>query len=133
MARIQKYHGWERFPAMRTPEKRIAIKAAGDGEAIFDGNGNWNLFNLLAGDYHHFEGLTVRNTEIAFLAGHKKITGSSGLMVKRCRFEDIGRGIYTEWGGSKNFHISDNVFFGRHDPNALHGWTNLAPRTSPHP
>jgi hypothetical protein len=121
------------FTAKGTPEKPIAIKAAGDGEAIFDGNGNWNLFNLLAGDNHYFEGLTVRNTEIAFLAGHKKITGSSGLTVKRCRFEDIGRGIYTDWGGSKNFYIADNVFIGRHDPNALHGWTNLPPRTSPYP
>jgi hypothetical protein len=119
--------------AKGTPEKPIAIKAAGDGEAIFDGNGNWNLFNLLAADYHYFEGLTIRGTGIAFLAGHKKITGSSGLTVKRCRFEDIGKGIYTDWGGSKNFYIADNVFIGRHDPNELHGWTNLPPLTSPYP
>ena len=115
------------------PDKPIVIKAAGDGEVIFDGNGNWNLFNLLAADYHYFEGLTLRKTEIAFLAGHKKIAGSSGLAVKRCRFEDIGKGIYTDWGGSKNFYIADNVFIGRHDPNTLHGWTNLSPLTSPYP
>ena len=41
-----------------TPEKPIVIKAAGDGEVIFDGNGNFNLFNLLAADYQYFEGLT---------------------------------------------------------------------------
>jgi hypothetical protein len=111
--------------AKGTPEKPIVIKAAGDGEVIFDGNGNWNLFNLLAADYHYFEGLTIRGTEIAFWAGHKKIAGSSGLTVKKCRFEDIRRGIYTDWGGSKNFYIADNVFIGRHNPNALHGWTNL--------
>jgi hypothetical protein len=119
--------------AKGTPGKPIAIKAAGDGEAVFDGNGNWNLFNLLAADYHYFEGLTIRNTDIAFLAGHKKITGSSGLTVKKCRLEDIGRGIYTDWGGSKNFYIADNVFIGRHDPAALHGWTGLPPRNSPYP
>jgi hypothetical protein len=119
--------------AKGTPEKPIAIKAAGDGEVIFDGNGNWNLFNLLAADYHYFESLTIRNTGIAFLAGHKKITGSSGLTVKRCRFENIGRGIYTDWGGSKDFYIADSVFIGRHDPNALHGWTNLPPRNSYYP
>ncbi len=117
--------------AKGTAKKPIVIKAAGDGEVIFDGNGNWNLFNLLAADYHYFEGITIRNTEIAFLAGHKKITGSSGLTVKKCRFENIGKGIYSDWGGSKNFYIADNVFIGRHDPNMLHGWTNLPPRTSP--
>jgi hypothetical protein len=119
--------------AKGTPEKPIAIKAAGNGEVIFDGNSNWNLFNLLAADYHYFEGLTIRKTDIAFLAGHKKIAGSSGLTVKRCRFEDIGKGIYSDWGGSKNFYIADNIFIGRHDPNALHGWTNLPPLTSPYP
>src|SRR3954454_136381 len=31
-----------------TPDKPIAIKAAGDGEVIFDGNGTFNLFNVKA-------------------------------------------------------------------------------------
>jgi hypothetical protein len=31
-----------------TPEKPLVIKAAGDGEAIFDGDGNFNLFNVMA-------------------------------------------------------------------------------------
>src|SRR5580704_8891018 len=31
-----------------TPDKPIVIKAAGDGEAIFDGDGNFNLFNVMA-------------------------------------------------------------------------------------
>jgi hypothetical protein len=51
------------------PDKPIAIKAAGDGEVIFDGNGTFNLFNVKAADYHYFEGLTFRNTEIAIWAG----------------------------------------------------------------
>ena len=29
-----------------TPDKPIVIKAAGDGEVIFDGGGNFNLFNV---------------------------------------------------------------------------------------
>ena len=45
-----------------TPEKPIVIKAAGDGEVIFDGDGNHNLFNLLAGNYNYFEGLTICRT-----------------------------------------------------------------------
>ena len=55
--------------ASGTPEKPIVIKAAGDGEAIFDGNGNFNLFNVKAGNYNYFEGITIRNTDIAIWAG----------------------------------------------------------------
>jgi len=116
-----------------TPEKPIAIKAAGDGEVIFDGNNNFNLFNVMAADYHYFEGLSIRNTYVAFLAGNKNIAGSSGLTVKRCRFEDIDKGIHTDWSGSKNFYISDNVFIGRHDPYSLHSWYNFPGRKSSYP
>ena len=35
-----------------TAEKPIVIKAAGDGEVIFDGGGNAVLFDLTAADYH---------------------------------------------------------------------------------
>jgi hypothetical protein len=105
-----------------TPEKPIVIKAAGDGEVIFDGNGNFNLFNVMAADYNYFEGLTIRNTDVAFWAGRKRIIGCSGLTVKRCRFENIGKGIYTDWSGSKDFYIADNVFIGRHNPYNLERW-----------
>jgi len=119
------FQGTYYLTAKGTPQKPIAIKAAGDGEVIFDGNDNFNLFNVMAGDYHYFEGITVRNTYVAFLAGNKNIAGSSGLTVKGCRFENIDKGIHTDWSGSKNFYIADNVFIGRHDPDALHGWLNL--------
>src|SRR4030042_2727297 len=69
--------------AKGTSEKPVVIKAAGDGEVIFDGNGNFNLFNVMAAEYNYFEGLTIRNTYVAFLAGNKNIIGSSGLTVKR--------------------------------------------------
>jgi hypothetical protein len=105
-----------------TPDKPIVIKAAGDGEVIFDGDGAHNLFNVMAANYNYFEGLTIRNTDIAFLAGLKNITGSSGLTVKKCRFEDIGRGIYTDWSGSKDFYIADNTFIGRNRSDILMGW-----------
>jgi hypothetical protein len=114
-----------------TPKKPIVIKAAGDGEVIFDGNGNFNLFNVMAANYTYFEGLTIRNTDVAIWAGQKRVTGSSGLTVKRCRFENVGKGIHTDWSGSKNFYIADNVFIGRHDPNSLHRWAYPFP--SPYP
>src|SRR6266481_10080501 len=106
-----------------TPEKPIVIKAAGDGDAIFDGDGAYNLFNVLAANYNYFEGLIIRNTDLAFEAGLKNITGSSGLTIKRCRFENVGRAIYTDWSGSKDYTITDNVMIGRFNPHYLMGFT----------
>src|SRR5471032_796123 len=105
-----------------TPEKPIVIKAAGDGPVVFDGGGNLNLFNVKAANYNYFEGLTFKNTEIAIWAGTQFQSGSSGLTVKHCRFENINLGIFTNWAGSSNFTILDNTFFGRDDPNYLTGW-----------
>ncbi|HEX4997727.1 MAG TPA: hypothetical protein VFY29_05855 [Terriglobia bacterium] len=106
-----------------TAEKPIAIRAAGDGEVIFDGDGCQNLFNLMGGNYHYFEGITVRNTNVAFLLGVKAIAGSSGFTLKRSRIVDVGRAVQDDWSGSKNFYIADNTFTGRHDPDRMMGWT----------
>ncbi|HEX4636841.1 MAG TPA: hypothetical protein VH189_11710 [Rhizomicrobium sp.] len=108
--------------ASGTPDKPIVIKAAGDGEVIFDGGGNFNLFNVKGANYNYFEGITFRNTQIAIWAGTQFIAGSSGLTVKHCRFENINLGIFTNWAGSSNFTILDNVFIGRDAPNYLTGW-----------
>ena len=106
-----------------TPEKPIVIKGAGDGEAIFDGDGSYNLFNLMAANYNYFEGLTIRNTELAFWAGYKNITGASGITVKSCKLENIGRGVYSDWSGSKDFYIADNTFIGKFRPDILMGFS----------
>ena len=42
-----------------TADAPIAIVAAGDGEVIFDGDGNTVLFNLMGADHHYFEGITL--------------------------------------------------------------------------
>ncbi len=105
-----------------TPDKPIVIKSAGDGEVIFDGDGCQNLFNLMAANYNYFEGITVRNTNVAFLLGYKNIAGSSGFTLKHSRLENIGRGVEDDWSGSKNFYIADNVFIGRHNPEKLQSW-----------
>ncbi len=105
-----------------TPEKPIVIKAAGDGEVIFDGDGCQNLFNLLAGNYNYFEGISVRNTNVAFMLGIKRIIGASGFTLKHSRIYDVGKVVQDDWSGSKNFYIADNVFIGRHDPNKLMSW-----------
>ena len=99
------------------------IKAAGDGEVIIDGRGNFNLFNVKAADYTYFEGITFRNTQIAIWAGTQFIAGAKGLTVKRCRFEDVGMGVFANFAGSNDFYIADSVFLGRNDPRHLTGWT----------
>jgi hypothetical protein len=106
------------------PDKPIAIKAAGDGEVIFDGNGTFNLFNVKAADYHYFEGLTFRNTEIAIWAGTQFELGAKGLTVKKSRFEGIGMGVYTNNSRSSNFYIADNTFIGRNDPKHVIIWSS---------
>ena len=105
-----------------TPDKPIVIKAAGDGEVIFDGGGNFNLFNVKGANYNYFEGLTFRNTQIAIWAGTQFQSGAVGLTVKHCRFEDINLGIFTNFAGSSNFYIADNTFIGRDTPGRLEGW-----------
>src|SRR6187399_1805370 len=116
------FEGTYYLTADGTPEKPIVIKAAGDGEVILDGRGNFNLFNVKAADYNYFEGITFRNTQIAIWAGTQFIAGSKGLTVKRCRFEDVGMGVFTNYSGSSDFYIADSVFLGRNDSKHLIGW-----------
>ena len=106
-----------------TRDQPISIKAAGDGEVIFDGDGNHRLFDVMASAYHLFEGITFRNTDVAIFAGQKEVLGAIGLAVKNCRFENIGCGVWTEYAGSSDFYIADNLFLGRDDRFRLIGWT----------
>lgn len=106
-----------------TPDKPITIKSAGDGEVIFDGAGNHRLFDVMASKYHIFDGLTIRNTDVAIFAGQKEVLGAVGLAVKNCRFENVGFGVWTEYAGSSDFYIADNLFLGRDDRFRLIGWT----------
>jgi hypothetical protein len=116
------FEGTYYLTASGTPDKPIAIKGAGDGDVVFDGNGNFNLFNVKAASYNYFEGVTIRNTDIAIWAGTQFIAGSKGLAVKKCRFENVNLGIFTNYSGSSDFYIADNSFFGRDDSKHLIGW-----------
>jgi hypothetical protein len=116
------FDGTYYLTASGTPDKPIVIKGAGDGEVIVDGDGNQVLFNLMAANYNYFEGITVRNTNVAFLLGIKNIAGSSGFTLKDSRMYNIGRGVEDNWSGSRDFYIADNVFIGRHDPEKLQSW-----------
>jgi len=108
-----------------TAEKPIMIKSAGDGEAIFDGAGNHILFDVMGTAHHIFDGLTFRNTDVAIMAGKKELTGATNLTVKNCRFENVGFGVWTEYAGSSDFYIADNLILGRDDRYRLIGWTGI--------
>jgi hypothetical protein len=116
------FDGTYYLTASGTADRPIVIRAAGDGPVVFDGDGNGVLFDVTAANHIHIEGLTFRNTEVAILAGRKRIVGSEGLVVRHSRFEDVGVGITTDWSGSRNFYIADNVFVGRQIPDHLMGW-----------
>jgi hypothetical protein len=116
------FEGTYYLTADGTAERPIVIRAAGDGEVIIDGRGNFNLFNVKAADYNYFEGITFRNTDIAIWAGTQFIAGSRGLTVKRSKFDQVGLGVFSNYSGSSNFYIADNTFLGRNDSRYLTGW-----------
>ncbi|HUQ95963.1 MAG TPA: hypothetical protein VM120_30070 [Bryobacteraceae bacterium] len=118
------FEGTYLLTAKGTPDRPIVIRGAGDGEVIFDGDGAHELFNVMAADYNIFEGLTIRNADIAFQAGLKDVTGAKGLTVRNCRLEDVGIGVNTQYSGSQDFYIADNVMLGRDDRYRLIGWYN---------
>jgi len=124
------FHGYWSLSLKGTAEKPITIKAAGDGEVIFDGAGNHKLFDVIATEHHIFEGLTFRNTEIVFAAGDKEVMGAKNLTIRNCRFEDIGVGVWTENAESRDFYIADNLFLGREDQMRLIGWNQAGMRTA---
>jgi hypothetical protein len=84
----------------------------------------------MASQYHIFDGLTFRNTDIAIFAGQKEVIGAVGLAVKNCRFENVGFGVWTEYAGSSDFYIADNLFLGREDRFRLIGWAFPGSRSS---
>ena len=119
---VTPFDGTMWLTAKGTAERPITIKAAGDGDVVIDGAGNYKLFDVSASAHHIFDGLTFRGTDVAIFAGMKEVTGAIGLTVKNSRFEDVGFGVWTEFAGSSDFYIADNVFLGRMNRNLMIGW-----------
>jgi hypothetical protein len=118
------FYGTYFLTVRASQDKPVVIRAAGDGEVIFDGAGAHVLFDVSATENHIFEGLTIRNADIAFYAGSKNINGAVNLTVRNCRMENVGEGIITEYAGSRDFYIADNILIGRDDRFRLLGWAN---------
>jgi len=120
---VTPFDGTMWLTAKGTAEKPITIKAAGDGDVVIDGAGNYKLFDVSASAYHIFDGITFRDTDVAIFAGMKEVVGAVGLTVKNSRFENIGFGVWTEYAGSSDFYIADNVFLGHSETrNLVVGW-----------
>ena len=114
-------HGTITLVASGTAEQPIYIVPAGDGEVILDGAGAHNLFNVRSADYLHFEGLTIRNTDIAFFGGFQgeRGGGCKGLTVRNCWIENVVYGVLAQDGRSEDFTLTDNVILGRNPADRL--------------
>ncbi len=103
------FHGTYALTKSGTPDKPIVIRGAGDGEAVFDGDGVYRLFDVIYADHTHIEGITIKNCDIAVMAGLKFAHGCQGLVVRNCHMENVGCGVNAQYGGSTNFYIA--LFF----------------------
>ena len=103
-----------------TPEKPITLR--GEGNPVFDGVGNYKLLDVQGSEHLVIEGLTFHNADYAVYKGKQTVRQAVvGLTVRRCRFENVGCGVYGISGGNREFLISDNVFVGRCKPQYAEG------------
>jgi len=95
------------------PGRPIVFRGAGNGQAILQGPGHkGDLFRMMTADHLWFEGLTLRRARNAILAGKRRGGGASGLVVRRCRIEDVITGITTYSGESSGWTITDCTLVG---------------------
>lgn len=114
------------FTKSGTAEKPIVFRGAGDGEAVLLGSKKDFMMDVHKADYLWFENLTIRDpgtgdgalitrSGVALYAGavgHGN-PGCQGLVVRCCKFEDVGTGIMASDANCRNFYIADNIFLGR--------------------
>ena len=89
------------------PGRPVLFKAAGDGEVIFDGDGNYAIFELAATRHLWIDGLTFRNALSGFVAGHDGWDTAENLTVTNCTFEDIRMPVYADTA-PEDWHFSGN-------------------------
>jgi hypothetical protein len=87
--------------------KPIVYKPAGDGEVIFDGDGNQAIFQLAATRHLWIDGITFQNAQCGFLAGMGGLDQAEGLTITNCTFKNIDMPVYAD-SETKDWHISNN-------------------------
>ena len=75
-----------------TPDKPIVIKAAGDGEVIFDGDGAYNLFNLRPPATTISKASRSATPMSRSCSASRTSAGSSGFSLKGSRLYNVGAG-----------------------------------------
>ena len=94
------------------PGKPIVFRGAADGEAILQGKGHGgNLIEMTRADHLWFEDLTLRRARTAIFAGRGS-AGARGLVVRRCKIEDVIMGIWSTSNRSADWYIADCVLTG---------------------
>jgi len=95
-----------------TPDRPITIR--GVGRPVYNGGGNYKIFDVQGSEHLVIEGLHFKDTDFAVYKGEQTVHQPVvGLTVRNCRFEDVGCGVYGISGANRDFLISDNVFVGR--------------------
>jgi len=85
-----------------TAERPIAVRGAGDGEAMLQGVGN-DIINVQGSSHHIFEDLTLYDADSAFLARGE----THALTVRRCRITRCKRGVFGISNRNTDFLVTD--------------------------
>jgi hypothetical protein len=109
------YEGTFTVRASGEPSRPIVWRAAGDGEAVIDAQGQAAVRpgrGISAGDVSNvwFEGLFIRNADYGIVA-HR----SSNIVIRRCHIDHVDYGITctnNDNDAVKGFFISDNTIQG---------------------
>ena len=96
-------------PRSGTPEKPIVLTAAGDGEAILDGEGKSNVISAPNLRDVFFEGLSFRNARWAIA-----VNGGARIVVRRCTITGCEYGFVAQQRAEQQSRIviADNVMVG---------------------
>ena len=104
--------GTLKFTKSGAPARPIVFRGAADGESVLQGRGHGeNLIEMAQADYLWFEDLTFRRARTAILAGTRR-AGARGLVVRRCKIEDVIMGVWSTSRDSANWYIADCVLIG---------------------
>lgn len=105
------FHGTHFLGQSGTPEQPIVIRAAGDGEVVFDGDGCDTLFDVTHADNLVFQGITFRNCRIAIKAGDAS-RGARNLRLIDCKFEDVLTPLLAVNEDCTGYQLSGNTWNG---------------------
>lgn len=112
------YTGSHTLSKTATADRPIVIRAAGDGEVIFDGNGATTILQMSNAAHNHVEGITFRNATQGINARNNP-NGTEGLVIRRNTFTDIAYPVYAPAVPNRDFYIADNTFHG-----SVEDWRN---------